>query len=337
MPPVKPRSKNLLCKAVEALIAAIEIYNKPVFGYREETFAILAVNAWELLAKARLLQLAGNKMSAILEYAPRIKANGDKTEKAYRRRNKAGNAITVGLFKALDRLGADYGAAVDAPIRQNLEAIAEIRDNAVHFANKDLAFAKSFHEISSATVANFVQAARIWFGDDLSDRRMFLMPLAFISGVSTVPGLSMNGEERHLARYLEDLKSADTGHDGNFAVALTVEISMKRTKDGSGSPFSVTRDPSAVMVRLEEADIRETYPWEYSTLRVRLRNRYENFKENSAYHLIRKELEKDSRFCRRRLLDPGKPDGTKKNFYSPNILREFDAHYTRRKPSSSPE
>jgi len=43
------------------MLAAIEVYNKPIFEYREETYAILAVNAWELLLKARILQIDNNK------------------------------------------------------------------------------------------------------------------------------------------------------------------------------------------------------------------------------------------------------------------------------------
>lgn len=54
MPPIA-RSQRFLQKAEAALVAAIEIYNKPDFRHREECFAILALNAWELLLKARLL------------------------------------------------------------------------------------------------------------------------------------------------------------------------------------------------------------------------------------------------------------------------------------------
>ena len=43
------RSVRLLQNSEAALISAIEIYNKPTFEYREETFTILALNAWELL------------------------------------------------------------------------------------------------------------------------------------------------------------------------------------------------------------------------------------------------------------------------------------------------
>jgi hypothetical protein len=45
---MKARSKELLDRAVAVMVAAIEIYNKPDFLYREETFAGLAVNGWEL-------------------------------------------------------------------------------------------------------------------------------------------------------------------------------------------------------------------------------------------------------------------------------------------------
>ena len=39
----------MLDKSIVAMLAAIEVYNKPTFSFREESFSILAVNAWELL------------------------------------------------------------------------------------------------------------------------------------------------------------------------------------------------------------------------------------------------------------------------------------------------
>jgi len=56
----KARYKNLLDKSIQSAISAIEIYNKPDFKYREESFSILIINAWELLFKAKILQ---DKMS----------------------------------------------------------------------------------------------------------------------------------------------------------------------------------------------------------------------------------------------------------------------------------
>jgi hypothetical protein len=43
-----PLSADLAAKSVQAAVAAIEIYNKPSFSYREEAFSLLMANAWEL-------------------------------------------------------------------------------------------------------------------------------------------------------------------------------------------------------------------------------------------------------------------------------------------------
>jgi hypothetical protein len=46
--------RKLLGDGKAALLAAIEIYNKPRIDYRDECFVILLLNAWELIVKAML-------------------------------------------------------------------------------------------------------------------------------------------------------------------------------------------------------------------------------------------------------------------------------------------
>ena len=59
------RSNIVLQKSIEAAKAAIELYNKPEFPYRNESFSILMINAWELLLKAKKLKENHNKMTSI--------------------------------------------------------------------------------------------------------------------------------------------------------------------------------------------------------------------------------------------------------------------------------
>ena len=66
------RSARLLQNAEAALLSSIEIYNKPAFGYREETFSILALNAWELLLKAKLLSVNGNDPRCLFDFTGAI-------------------------------------------------------------------------------------------------------------------------------------------------------------------------------------------------------------------------------------------------------------------------
>jgi hypothetical protein len=60
-------------KAIAAALSAIEVYNKPSFEYRDETFSILMINAWELMLKVRILQQNDNKLKSILHVEPKIK------------------------------------------------------------------------------------------------------------------------------------------------------------------------------------------------------------------------------------------------------------------------
>jgi len=48
----------LVNNSKSALIASVEIHNKPIFPYRYEVVTILLINAWELILKAYLLKNA---------------------------------------------------------------------------------------------------------------------------------------------------------------------------------------------------------------------------------------------------------------------------------------
>ena len=78
-------------KAEAAITASVEVYNKPSFAYREETFAILALNAWELLLKTKVLKNAANDVKSLRVYEPRDLKSGGKSKKLYAKRNRAGN------------------------------------------------------------------------------------------------------------------------------------------------------------------------------------------------------------------------------------------------------
>lgn len=74
------------------MISAIEIYNKPDFAYREETFSVLCVNSWELLPKAYSVKKSGNKSLCMYEFV--TNKNGIKSKRK-RSKSKAGDAIKV--------------------------------------------------------------------------------------------------------------------------------------------------------------------------------------------------------------------------------------------------
>jgi len=119
-----------------------------------------------------------------------------------------------------------------------------------------------------------------------------------------------------------------------YNIALDLNISFKRSMTDAVSTFTLTNDPSATQIYLSEEDIRQKYPWDYRELTKRLRTRYSDFKENEEFHSIRRGLVTDLRYVRDRYLDPGNPKSAKKPFHSPNIVAEFDKHYSKKWPAS---
>ena len=67
---VNPIYRALLDKSISCMLSAIELYNKPDFKYREDAFAILSVNAWELLLKSQLFKCNKYTFKAICKTEP---------------------------------------------------------------------------------------------------------------------------------------------------------------------------------------------------------------------------------------------------------------------------
>lgn len=240
----------------------------------------------------------------------------------------------MGLFKGLDRLREEYGDTIDPSVRKNLELVCEIRDNAVHFFNKGIDISRAVQELGTACLRNYVVLVRQWFAIDMTEYNFFLMPLAFVTQEAVIQAISLNADERKLIQYLRiqsQIKPDDDANAGDFNVSLAMEFKFAKSKSDDAIKVKISTDADAMPVKLSEEDIREKYPWDYNILTTRLDKRYSDFKQNKNYHDIRKMLENDEKYCNERYLDPLKKKGIVKRFYNPNIMKEFDLYYTKRK------
>jgi len=328
---MKSRSRLMLEKSIAAMLSAIEIYNKPDFKYREETFSVLCINSWELLLKAKVLNLASNKLASLYQLERKILKSGNKSKVLRPRKNRSGNAMSIGIFEAYRIITEDYGVKINKAVIDNLTALTEVRDNAIHFVNDDLLLSLKIQEIGSASLQNYLHLVSSWFGDVLSGYNFYLMPLSFFRDFSEAPGVSLNSSEKKVLDYIKKTEEKYDSKEGveDYNLTLRIDVRFQKVKSTSGLPVQITSDPSAPAIRISEEDITEKYPWDYDVLSTRLAKRYSDFKINSKYHEIRKELEKNDQFAYHRLLNPKNPNGGKKKFYNPNIQKEFDKHYTK--------
>ncbi len=316
---LKSRSKTLLNRSIAAMIAAIDIYNKPDFRYRAESFTILALNAWELLLKAKWLADHNNKMTSLYVRD----GNGPK---ARYRRTRSRNPMTIGIDFLCGKL-TSTGTLPDA-CRKNLDALTELRDTSVHLYHASPKFEEHLLEIGMGCLKNYVSAVQDWFSFDLTKHNFYLMPLSFVSPPASVQAMSLNREEGDFVRYLRGLFDPNADPAARYSVAINIETRFVRSSAVAATPVRTTRnDPNAVSVRLTEEQVRERYPWDYGELVEKCKERDSDFKQTEKFHSVRRPLETDPKFANERRLDPQKPR-PRKMFYNPVILEELDKSFT---------
>lgn len=325
-----PLHQRFVEKAAAAITAAVEVYNKPAFLYREETFSILALNAWELLLKAKILKDAGNSISSLRVYETRITKSGKKSKKKYLQKNRAGNAQSIPLSICISRLNDVPNSRLPKGVQANLDLLTEIRDNSVHFITASPTLARQAQELAAASVRNFVLLAKAWFGKDFSGVLNLVLPLSFVSLGQDAGAVVVSADESRLIEHLKTIAQEVEDGDDEFAVAVRLQVKLEKSALANASKVQLTKDGDAVKVQLAEQDIRERYPWTYEQLCKRMTARYTDFKANGRFHAIRKPLLADERYAKVRYLDLDNPKGIQKPYFNANILQVFDQHYTKR-------
>ena len=244
------------------MIAAIEIYNKPTFQYREECTVILLLNAWELLLKA---VLSKNKESI---YYPKERNQPYRTYSWQDAFNKATVFIPARIQSR--------------PLRDNLDFLGTYRDNAVHFYNED-GFETVVYALAQTSISNFRDVLYAVFDQRLEEEISWkLLPLGIEAPLDIVQymsdGVASQKKDSAVGQFLSELASAAddliaAGADtGRLMTIFNVKLeSVKKIGEadlvvgigrssGDGGPLVVTRtqDPN-VTHPLRQKEVVETF------------------------------------------------------------------------------
>lgn len=318
------RHLKLVEKSVAAMLSGIEIYNKPDFKYREEIFSILFVNAWELLLKAKILKNSEEILSSI-QVAERLKTKtGQKIKRFYPKKNRSGNPLTIDIYKAIEVL------KLPKPLKANLEAIVEIRDNSIHFRNEDKFLNKRIQEICTASMKSYLDSLKNWFVFNIASYNFYLIPLSFFHPYE-IDSYSVNTEsqqEKNLLKYLKLKERSNPyieGADHNFALVLATKFE----KGTGGLPVKIGKKGTSIVVS-EESLFKTRYVIKHDDLIKKLKDRYNDFKSNNKFWTVLKPMKEDAKYCKYSYLDPVKKVGGKKPFYCSEVFTELDKHYTKK-------
>lgn len=325
---MKSKSSELLDKSIAAMISAIEIYNKPDFLYRGETFSILAINSWELLFKAKYLKDNKNKVRSLYVMEPLRNKDGSKSKRKRIKLTRSGNPFTHSIDYIAEKLIA--AKELDRAAWDNITALIELRDSAIHFYNYSTKFNIRIQEIGTASLKNYVLLYKKWFRKDLSSYNFYLMPLSFMSIPKDSDIVILNTEEKNFFNFVDDLEDKNLAVDGEYSIALNTTVKFTKSTSKEDIKVALSHDKDAIKVNLTEEEIRNRYPFDYASLTEKCKKRYKDFVMNNDYHKNRRRYENDLKCAYTRYLDPSNPKSGRKIFYSDAMLSRLDNHYTKR-------
>ena len=318
--------RALLDKSIDSMLSAIEIYNKPNFNYREETFAVLAINSWELLLKAYLLKLNRYVIKSLYVLEPLLKKDGNKHKTRKKPKvNRCGNPMSISIVEALKKL-EDKGK-LPQNLKANIEALIELRDNSIHFVNVN-SISHQLQELGFACINNYISVIKNWNLEiDISRYNLYLMPLAYIGETTTVKSVITADNNRYI-EFVRKLLSKQDKEDQDYGIAISIGI--KTMKENTFDSIGVHYENNGIPVTLTEEDILKRFPWTYKTMVAKCRERYSDFKQDKKFNTLVSRIKTNDKLSKRRDFYPNNKKTPTTFYYSTNTLQEFDHHYKKK-------
>ena len=230
-------------------MAAIEIYNKPKISYRSECFVILLANAWELCLKALLSR------NRVRIFYPKQR------DKPY---------STLSMLDAIDAAKPYFPANVPhRAISANLHALADYRNNAIHFYNQ-AGMDILLYGLGQTAIVNFRDLAISALDRDVADEvNLCLMPLSFRSPPDPIEFIRSHAgsDNSFLSAYLKlisdttrDLEDANVD-TGRFLTVFTVNLqSTKKIQSADVVAGVQNQSPEGILLVERKVDPNKTHP-----------------------------------------------------------------------------
>ncbi len=272
-------------KSLCAALSAIEIYNKPDFRYREETFSILMTNAWELLLKAKALKDNNDKPESLYAYT-----NDGKVKI-----NRSGNPLTIEL-RGLMKTGN-----LDDVVQENLDRLIEIRDSAIHFI-EDETLAYVVYCLGSANLKNYNKLMDHWFNRNLKQYNLYILPLAFAYSFHTLTALDLDKKPECISRFLRSVAETQKSFSDKKEFHFVCEIATKMVsakKIIGDADIVAAIDPNAETVIVEKvlAPI-DKYKFSYQELWEKAKEAKGEIKQTDFVSILKEnQIKSDKRYA----------------------------------------
>lgn len=255
--------RRLVNNSLSAILAAIEIYNKPQMTYRDEVTVTLVVNAWELALKAALRQ----KQKSIF----------------YRkRRNEPYRSFA--LDDCLGRVTAQnlWPDHIDGPgVVANIKALTEYRNRAIHLYNAQ-GLSAVIYPFLQQNIINYRDFMLERFKKDLADSITWqLLPLGAKAPADAVKFLKTDSSTTTVSEvqeFIETLRGymdeAEASGSEMDRVATVYDVNMQSIKKMTSADLVVAISQTGDgQVVIKKSDPNQTHPYSMKKLLEKVNGR----------------------------------------------------------------
>ena len=309
----RPKREILMARcSASALLAAVEIYNKPTVEYREQTFALLMTNAWEVLFKARIVQQSGGRLETLYLRDPK--------SQRYVRDSETQEPRTIGLRRILSQF------PLPDEVKANIKGLIEVRNRAAHMGVFSGEVRERILGFGTASVHNFVRLSNQWFGQLVAVP--YLLPVGF-AGHAVLVKETYPGRQRDLIKALDNLATSFGSTDSEFSVVMHVDVKLNRGLSGGGN-IGMTTGSDSPQVSVSDDEFFEYYSFTHAEVVGECKERYTDFKRNRRFNELMREVKANPNCAHERKLDPKNQKSSVKVFYNQEAtFAMLDSEYTK--------
>lgn len=323
--------ESLLENSKSAIIAAIEIHNKPIFSYRYEVSTILLINAWELLLKAM-----------IAEHFPEIKLI-----------NKEG--LSKPFEECVSFISSQLGKNF-RPIEENLNKIYEYRCHIIHFYKENID--SILYSLIHKSVMFYNEFSKTHFNIDLAEEtNLVLLPIGFKPFATPVDFLSKESDlfksSNSVQAFIKSIVSSTETLEREgieesiltgFKMAVinenritNADIIAGITKNPDEAKLTVSNvlkkiqlsnDADSKKISIEEENLFKTlYVNKYKAVVETSKKMFSDFKQDAKFNRIMSDIKTKPELHRKRFLDVVNKIGMGQDFYTSGVFEELSKNY----------
>jgi hypothetical protein len=315
-------STKIANKSLDASLSALEIYNKPIFNYREESFAILMINAFELLFKAKIIKDNNDDLKSIYVYYYPKRKNGIQSKQKNIKRNRINEPFTIDINNCMVKLNI----LLTKNLVNNINLLIEMRDNSIHLMNNNY-IKNKLYEVSSGSIRNYIKLLNQWFPEiNTTKYNFFITPLNFDNSIINYDVADLNTAQKNFINYL-GIASALSSDTDQYELFVKVKVKFEKANKDSDLLVKYAQDGKKINLELTEDMFKEMYPFDYEQIIKKIKERQPNIKINPKFNKIKKEMQKNEQSCKARYLDFINKKRTPKIYYNSNFVDAFLEKY----------